>query len=218
MECKDVRQEIPSLVYGELDAKSARALKEHLDACSACRGEWERLQETVSRLDAWPDIDAPLDPALFLERARRGSSFFARILKPLSIAAAAGLLVIVTLALIGVEVRHTEGGLVITLGRPAPSDIDYREMIQEEFEQNLEGLFETVALHLDAMSRDQEEKRVRFAQAVHFQREEDLRFTKDLVHQVALESAAELERNRLILEGLAHMVRPGKTEMPEKRY
>ena len=110
MDCMDVQREIPSLIYKELDEEFSKRLWEHINACAACRREWEQYEETVSLLDLWPDVDAPLDTSFIRERAgREPEKAFSRILRLLWLPIAASLLIVVTLAFVQVEVRQLDG-------------------------------------------------------------------------------------------------------------
>ncbi|MHC4943665.1 MAG: anti-sigma factor family protein [Planctomycetota bacterium] len=231
MDCKDVIRDLPSLLYGELTEEAARPLDEHLESCPACQKEWERLKKTLSLLDQWKDVDVPLATASagHAPDEKPYPSGYPSWLKPLSLAIAACLLVIVTLAVAGVEVRKVNGGMVITLGRPAAEyesfpasmELGVREMVRCELEDNLDGLFQAVVHHVDEAARKQEAKHDLLATAFHLQREKDLRLTRNLVHKVALESAAESELTRRCLEGMTDMIRGSVVTdiaAPEKKY
>ena len=71
MDCKDAQREIPSLIYEELDGDSAKALRAHIEACPECRRVFEEHEAISARLNQWPEVDVPLEPSAFLERAAR---------------------------------------------------------------------------------------------------------------------------------------------------
>jgi hypothetical protein len=173
-------------------------------------------------------VDAPLDPSIVFERAARGAGRWrgGRFLKPLFVALAAGLLLAVTLAFLGIEVRSSDGTMVITLGRssvdrfsdPLFIEPELREMVRRELEGNMEGFFEALSVRIDSAARQQEMKQSLFAYNLYQQREEDMRFTRDLVRRLFLESAAESERNRRTLEGIAWIVCQADPETHEIRH
>jgi len=53
---------------GELDDEQARELEAHLEACTACRGEWEAFREALDLVRGLSEESAPTD---FLERVQR---------------------------------------------------------------------------------------------------------------------------------------------------
>jgi hypothetical protein len=229
MDCREVQREIPSLLYEELDATEEQPLRDHLETCPDCRAEMEYQKKVLALLDQWPGVEAPLDSAGIVRQAHRSPSarrglsrfapWFAPPLRRIAVAVAAGLLIVVTLAVIGVEVQRSGSALVVTFGdrgaaaparEPLPDDL--RRLVRNEIESEIWKVFETVAGRLDAVEQEQEQKRFNLVRTVHLQREEDRSYTQELFKRMALETAAESERNRLLLEKIAGLAQAGGLE------
>jgi anti-sigma factor RsiW len=72
MNCADARPRLPALLYGDLEAEAARALRQHLAGCPACREEYAGLQQVRHALDTVPVPPVQVDlPHLYQEAARR---------------------------------------------------------------------------------------------------------------------------------------------------
>lgn len=56
MKCKDMHQNLVSLLYGELDPKESEQIQKHLKRCKPCRQGYEELQNTMDVLNQWDDI------------------------------------------------------------------------------------------------------------------------------------------------------------------
>ena len=63
MNCADVRQELPSLVYHDATPEQAERLQAHLAGCPECQREYTALQQVPRLLDLLPmprlDVDLP---------------------------------------------------------------------------------------------------------------------------------------------------------------
>jgi hypothetical protein len=71
MNCADVRDRLPSLLYGDLKAAEAAEVEKHREACPACQREFEVLQSLRRSLDTVPAPIARVDlPRLYAEAAR----------------------------------------------------------------------------------------------------------------------------------------------------
>jgi hypothetical protein len=71
---------------------------------------------------------------------------------------------------------------------------------------------------MNAIVQEQERKRTILEYSVFQQREQDLRTTRNLIRQLALEAATESERTRLVLEGLTQFINHPESEMPLERH
>ena len=74
MECKDFKNDLVSLVFGEIDNERKQKLEQHLKKCSACRKELEELKSTSGVLSEWKD-EEPEIKYVFTKR----ESFFSRV-------------------------------------------------------------------------------------------------------------------------------------------
>jgi len=71
MRCSDVREKLGRLTDGELEPASARAVGEHLEACSACAAERAAIDALEARLAALPAEPVPASlEASILQAAR----------------------------------------------------------------------------------------------------------------------------------------------------
>jgi anti-sigma factor RsiW len=68
MNCSEVRDALPLLLYGDLGADAAAALEGHLAGCPACHQELESLQGVRRLLDAVPAPAADFDLAALRRR------------------------------------------------------------------------------------------------------------------------------------------------------
>jgi hypothetical protein len=59
MNCTRICEHLPEWIDGRLDAATAGEIREHLEACPACRHECETLRLTLHALDAMPDAEPP---------------------------------------------------------------------------------------------------------------------------------------------------------------
>jgi anti-sigma factor RsiW len=54
MSCESIRDQLPGLLYGDLEAADAASVKGHLQACPVCRREYAALKEVHRLLDGAP--------------------------------------------------------------------------------------------------------------------------------------------------------------------
>ncbi|MFW5909652.1 MAG: anti-sigma factor family protein, partial [Thiohalospira sp.] len=66
MNCQDVQQELDELLDGTLPEPRRGEVRDHLEACEACRREYAGIQRLRAALQAQP---APAPRAGFLRRA-----------------------------------------------------------------------------------------------------------------------------------------------------
>jgi hypothetical protein len=117
MNCTDARARLPGLLYGDLSADEAGAVRKHLAGCAGCRQEQAALEGVRRLLDQAPTPPAvQVDlPRLYAAAAahRRGARRWRRGLVVAGVAAAALLAV-----LLRMEVRVDAGQLVLRWGAP----------------------------------------------------------------------------------------------------
>jgi len=212
MDCNDVFNKIPFLIYNEIESDEARPYMEHIHSCHKCSAEWEQYSKVVSFLDRWPDATSPLDPSTVIKQAGK----LARIpFKPLWISAAACLILLITLALINVEVRNVEGGLVVTFGRPVVNNTRRVDPIITKIEGRMNNLLNAVSQKFDLEAWKQDKKRMLLAQTMQLQRKEDMNYTETMVRSAVFKSSTDHERAMLIIEGIADVIR---NDIPEKLH
>ena len=69
MNCTQVRESLPSLLYGDLDATSKNAVQAHLTSCSACRLELAGFQRVCDALDSIPAASVQIDVSRLLQQS-----------------------------------------------------------------------------------------------------------------------------------------------------
>jgi hypothetical protein len=69
MNCEELQENLPLLVYGELSASEQAACDEHLAGCASCRAEREKLEQLHQVLAQRPQVDVS---ATLLAEARMG--------------------------------------------------------------------------------------------------------------------------------------------------
>lgn len=145
-------------------------------------------------------------------------------LKPLPMAAAACLLAVLCLGLFGLKVEKTTGGFVVTVGRPeisapyvAPArDPAIREVVQTEMGAGMGELFVAMVKHLENVSRMQQEEQELMARSFRLMHEEETRRTRDMVHRVARETAAQAESTQRLFDELAKTYQGDSAETETK--
>jgi len=55
MKCEKYKEDLISLVYGEIDAEAKKRIEAHLARCGQCRQELKELQDTCKTLETWED-------------------------------------------------------------------------------------------------------------------------------------------------------------------
>jgi hypothetical protein len=111
MECEEIRDQMLDVLYGEADASAVASFERHTANCPSCRDELAQLKNLRVTLSSWT-----------LPRQRRSMR---RLAPPRYFwAAAAAALVILALggalSLAGVEMRFTQGPVVVRLGNAPP--------------------------------------------------------------------------------------------------
>ena len=56
MKCKDMPEQLVSLLYGELEADEKKRVKDHIKKCASCRQAYQELQSTTNILEKWEDV------------------------------------------------------------------------------------------------------------------------------------------------------------------
>ena len=117
------RDALVAYVYDDCEPADSERVAAHLAVCARCAAEVESLRSLRGSLKAWDVPAMPSGIRVVSERdARRGPwSQFA--LRPAwGLAAAAGVLLGVGLAVAGVEMRIVDGGFIVHVGNRLESD------------------------------------------------------------------------------------------------
>jgi hypothetical protein len=121
MNCTEVRAALPALLYGDLPAERASALRAHVAGCPGCRAEYGALERVKGVLDALPTPAVRVDlPQLYQDAARWQTLRLRRWRRAalVCLGAAAALLLVLGLKL---EVRVEAQQFVVRWGAPPPA-------------------------------------------------------------------------------------------------
>jgi hypothetical protein len=118
MNCATVRDRLPLFLYGDLDARAAGEIHDHLAGCPACRHELAALQQMRRALDGVrvPPLDVDL-PRLYQESAARQRRQ-ARRWRRAAVAVGGLAAVLALLLLARIEVRFERQQFVVRWGTP----------------------------------------------------------------------------------------------------
>lgn len=194
MNCPDVRRLLPALVYDELAAAEAAAVRGHLDSCPGCRDEFAGLAHARAALDAVPVPAVKVDVArLYTEVAARQERRARRWRRVSVLAAALAAAVLVAVGL-RLQVRFAANELVIAWGdhpsrerervHIAPTPLaDARGSEIEERLRLLDDLVHAVAADVDRRDRHRQADT------------EEVSRRLDALRRVAAQKWLEAERN-----------------------
>lgn len=169
MNCNDIRERLPGLVYGHLSLEETLPVEEHLAICNACQAEVAALRQLRPLLDALPAPSVQVDLARLyqqaIEKQERRASRWRRAAVLLVSAAAA---VLVVAFLLRLEVRLEGHQMVVRWGAvpanpevaPAPEVRPSEEMrvtenpapVSLDVEDRLRILTELMELHDKAIA------------------------------------------------------------------
>lgn len=170
MNCNDLRERLPGLVYGHLAPEETLPVEEHLAACSSCQAEVAALRQLRPMLDALPAPSVRVDLSRLYQQAfekqqRRASRW--RRAAILGVSAAAAVLVVAFL--LRLEVRLEGHQMVVRWGTvpanpevaPAPEVRPFEEKRWTEkpapasldVEERLRILTELTELHEKAIAK-----------------------------------------------------------------
>jgi hypothetical protein len=117
MNCADVRLRLPALLYGDLSADEARAVRAHLARCPSCQREQAGVAEVRRLLDAVPAPAVAVDlPRLYREAAARHERRLRRWRRVALASLAAAAAVLLTVLLSRLEIRLDSHQLVLRWG------------------------------------------------------------------------------------------------------
>jgi anti-sigma factor RsiW len=107
-------------LYGECEPENQQRVEAHLAACGRCAAEVEAFGSVRGSLQTWDVPRASSGIRVVSERDALRGPWWSFALRPAwGLAAAAGLVLGVGLALGGVEMRILDGGFIVQVGSPA---------------------------------------------------------------------------------------------------
>src|SRR5258708_4608856 len=113
MNCDDLLERLPLLIYGDLSAEETRLANSHLADCAACQHEREALIATRDNLNSAPVPNVAIDLAAIHGQALAMQARSMRRWKRFAIAAGALAACLLAFLLIRPDVRVGDGQLVI---------------------------------------------------------------------------------------------------------
>ena len=110
------QESLVACLYDECDKTERERVTIHVARCAACAGELEALRSVRGVLDLWEAPEPTLGFRLVADRDRL-APWWRRMLEPSwGLAAAAGLVLVVAVAIVSVEVRFDPNGVVLRMG------------------------------------------------------------------------------------------------------
>ena len=121
MNCDELRNDLMSYLYGELDEQRVTDVEAHVRSCTRCGEEIAALRQTMAAMDQWKDVDVSIDETgstdaissfdLESREVRSGSRGW---VCPALIGALAAVLVFAALVGLAARIERRDGTLSIT--------------------------------------------------------------------------------------------------------
>ena len=163
------RDALVAWLYDDCEPAERERVEAHLAVCGGCAAEAESLRSLRGSLDAWDAPAMATGIRVVSERDARRRPWLQLALRPAwGLAAAAGVLLGVGLAVAGVELRMVDGGFIVQIGSVAESDVAQAE--RDALLEQVRGLIS------QSEQRQQQERALwltEFAQEVDMQRRAD---------------------------------------------
>lgn len=121
--CTDRDKEaLLSYLYEECGPAERDQVEAHLEGCPRCADEVKGFRAVRDSLDVWTPPEPALGLRIVSDRDLARASGWRQVLRPVvGLAAAAGVVLGVALALGGAELRYENDAVVFRVGRPAPA-------------------------------------------------------------------------------------------------
>lgn len=188
MDCRTARDELPALIYDDLDGGLRERVERHLGTCKACRTELEAHRKTLRLLDTW-SIDEGPPVSVGRQRGRRRMLAW---LRPVLVGSAAAAVMFLALGALGGEVQYDRGRLMLSIGRTGDSrpaavqDLSrFAERFSADVRGEVDGRFAALVNALDTdlaeMTRQQESRRVSLLRALDQQYFDDLQLQNQVL-------------------------------------
>ena len=123
--CTDKDKEaLLAYLYDECGPADREQVEAHMATCRRCADEVQAFRAVRESLDTWTVPEPPLGLRIVSERDASHRPRWMDVLRPAwGLAAAAGVVLGVGLALGGAEIRYTDDAVVFRVGRPAPASV-----------------------------------------------------------------------------------------------
>lgn len=170
MNCTDVRNLLPSLLYSDVSADEKTALRLHLSNCPACNQEWNSLQRLPELLDAPPVPSFVVDTTQIYQLATKRERQRLRRWRGAAAILGAAAVILFAVGLVGIEVRVQSHQFVVRWGPGVESTPDLSPALRHDPRdqsatlaagEDVLLLKELVrALAIDVEVRDQQQRQV----------------------------------------------------------
>jgi anti-sigma factor RsiW len=141
MNCDSVRPQLADWVGGELNAREAEIVQQHVGGCDSCRAEADSLRQVLAELDALPVPKVEMDWRRLYQRADAHRQRQARRWRRVGVAAVAVAAMLLLFVGLRVQVRIEANQIVLSWGdtptveekavAPAPVVV-IREVVKEQ--------------------------------------------------------------------------------------
>ena len=123
--CTDKDKEaLLAYLYDECGPADREQVEAHMATCRRCADKGQAFRAVRESLDTWTVPEPPLGLRNVSERDASHRPWWMYVLRPAwGLAAAAGVVLGVGLALGGAEIRYTDDAVVFRVGRPAPASV-----------------------------------------------------------------------------------------------
>ena len=226
MNCPDIAEQLPLLLYDELDTEEAADVRPHLETCDSCEVIWRELQQTRTALDEWSPIETGRDVReLFTDPANANPPVVAGNgwkFRSIITGLAAGFLLMATLFFVGVDIRKDAGRLTISFGRgaitsdpPEPSepavDVDALESrirlaTFEHIDRTTFEFAESLTEYLERWDQLQARQRTELFELLALARQDDIARYEAGLQSVAEGAASDNLFTRRAVDELAQLV------------
>ncbi len=210
MNCDEAREEIVSLLYGELAKDRAEAVDRHVQSCAGCREEWAAHLRTVRLLDRWtePKVSVPTSRIAGTSGAIGRRASVRSSPRPILIGAAAGLLLFAALALLGASAEFEGGRLTLSLSLPgsslsprtAPVGAELAPLVRgiarEEIEWQLGTILAALGSEFQDFGRTMERRHLDLARTLETRREAEARLFDAALRGIAESVVEDRHRTR----------------------
>lgn len=223
MNCPDIAEQLPLLLYDELDTEEAADVRSHLETCDGCAVIWRELQQTRTALDEWSPIETGQDVReLFTDPVAASPPVLASNgwkFRSIITGLAAGFLLMATLFFVGVDISKDNGRLTISFGRgaiapePAEPAVDIEALESrirlatfEHLDRTTFEFAESLNDYLERWDQLQTQQRTELIELIALARQDDIARYEAGLQSVAEGAASDNLFTRRAVDELAQLV------------
>jgi len=216
MNCKDIKENLVSMLYGELEPDKAKQIQSHLKTCSSCRQTYKELKETVKLLERWKDENPEVNFLFVTEPASIWKKWGEKIRQfgwktclALGIPMAA-VAILLFLAILNFRIHYNNGEWNLSFSLiPRKEEIDQKN----EFTKALTELQKETLLLTSRMIKESEYRQKQtfaltlsqFAQNLEKQRQRDLALIEHTLQGLNLSTEGKFAQTNKVLADLIYL-------------